>query len=165
MGSSVPFYAAMEDDSALVAYAGCLGLVLVPRVLPEGSLSPERLRDPSAYGLCYFSVDPVERLHPYGNPPRMVSPATDALIEFHRSRLQGDTFTIGRIYWSDDVAEFAQRTRPAFGKLRDWIKANWRKQENYYIGPGAAEAIEHGVRLVGLGIPVTVIDPKSGKKS
>jgi hypothetical protein len=67
MGSSVPFYAAIEDDSALVAYATSIGLTLVPAVLPDASLSPELLRDPAVYGLCYFSVEPIERLHLSGN--------------------------------------------------------------------------------------------------
>jgi hypothetical protein len=86
MGSSVPFYAPTEDDSALVAYAASLGLTLVPAVLPEGKLSAHILRDPGAYGLCYFSLDPLELLHPYGKLPRRISSATDALIEFHHRK-------------------------------------------------------------------------------
>jgi hypothetical protein len=68
------------------------------------------------------------------------------------------------VYWSDDVAEFARRTRSAFAKLSGWIKANWQKQKNYYVGPVATNLNKHGVRFVGLGIPATVVDPKTGKK-
>jgi hypothetical protein len=164
MGLSVPFYAVIEDDLTLVEYATSIGLVLVPRTFPEGSLSPETARDSSKCGLCYLSIEPIGALHPYGNPPRMVSPATDALIEYHRSRLEGDALFIGRLCLSDDVPEFAFRTRPVFGRLRSWIGRNWTKQANYYMGPGAVDASKHGVRLVGFGIPLTVIDPKTGKR-
>lgn len=72
--------------------------------------------------------------------------------------------TIGRIYWSDDVADFARRTKAPFGKPRTWIKANWQRRDDCWIGPGAARAAEHGVRLAGIGVPVSRIDPKSGKE-
>lgn len=88
MGSSVPIYAVSEDESALVSHAASLDLGLVPRVLQPGVELTDLLREPLRFGLCYFAVDPPSRLHPYGNPPLKVSPATDALIEFCRSRLE-----------------------------------------------------------------------------
>jgi hypothetical protein len=164
MGSSVPFYAAPEDDGQLVGYAESLGLVLVPPVLPDGELSASSCRDPNVHALCYLSVVGIRELHPYGSPPNRVSPATDALIEFHRSRLDSGTLTIGRIYWSDDVPELAKRTKPSFERLKKWMKATWQKRERVFVGPAAARFQDGGGRFVGLGIPVVRIDPNSPRQ-
>jgi hypothetical protein len=58
----------------------------------------------------------------------------------------------GRLYWSDDVPEFARETNPTFEKLRRSLRSNWTRREvdGFFVGPEAAELERAETRLVSL---------------
>jgi hypothetical protein len=145
MSRAIYFFADPSDTKALTEYAQSLGLSVVPMRLVPAEIEASRIR-PQDHPVCYLSPIPVDALHPYGSPPVNLSGATDPLLEYWRSRVAGSTLVQGRLYWSDDAMEFASVTKPFFSKLQRWIRKNWqrRKEDGYYIGPGAGLAVAEG---------------------
>lgn len=140
MGSSVSFYCGPEDTKALVEYAESLGLSLIGMTLDRLEVE----RDPKRGPFCYLSFLNVGDLHPYGTPAINISDATDPLIELLRSYYDPPYLVSGRIYWSNDVPEFAKRTKPYFVKLKKWVQQNWAKRPDsaFYFGPEANLLVE-----------------------
>lgn len=141
MGASIEFFAAAEDDRTLREFAASIGLDLVSLLFEERS---NDLSDAGLNPACYFCLGTSDELHPYG-PKRLISDATDPVIEFTRSVHDPPDLIAGRIYWSDDVEEFARLTKGPFRKLVSWIRRNWqRRADGYYAGPRALELVSTG---------------------
>lgn len=145
MGSSILFFSGRSDNDALQAFASSIGLSLVPLTLDR--CVPE---DPAAGPFCFLSVLPTDKLSPYGVDMVNVSDATDPLIGFLRSYCKGPYLVAGHIYWSNDVPELSKVTRPYYNKLVRWIKKEWEKYGEIYIGPEARACLDKGAEMVNI---------------
>lgn len=143
MGSSVAFYCGASDAEALQNYAVSIGLSLVPPTLDRGVDD-----DPSIGPFCYLSIIAQDELSPYGDPPIKVSDATDPLISFMRAYFKNPYLVLGHVYWSDDVPALAKQTKPHYQKLAKWIKKEWEKYGDFYIGPEARTLLDKGAEMV-----------------
>lgn len=143
MGNSVGFYCSSSDCKALQQYAVSIGLSVVPPILGN-SVSD----DPELGSFCYLSVIAENELTPYGSPPVKISDATDPLIGFMRAYYKHPYLVLGHIYWSNDVPDLAKKTRSFYQKLAKWIKGNWEKYGDFYIGPEAKELFNKGAKMV-----------------
>lgn len=139
MGSSVSFYGGPADIGALTDYAKSLGLYLAPPRV--GQTVSE---DPADGPYCLLSVVPVDELVPVGVPPVRLGTAWNPTLEFLRSYYKPPYLISGRIYWSNDVAETARITKPAYSNLARWIRKHWKKREDFafYFGPEAEKLVD-----------------------
>lgn len=144
MGASIEFFAGPRDDQALRDYASTLGLQVIPMLWDRRN---DDIGDPGRYPACFFSFMPLSGLHPH--PTRgIITDATDPLIEFTRAFYTRPSLIAGRVYWSDDVEDFARQTRPYFRSLGGWIRRNWKKRDDgYHIGPEAAVLVSDGATI------------------
>lgn len=143
MGSNVAFYCGASDSESLQDYALSIGLRVVPPTLDRGVDD-----DPVEGPFCYLSILDKDELSPYGDPPIKVSDATDPLIGFMRAYFKNPYLVLGHIYWSDDVSALAQQTKPYYQKLVRWIKKEWEKYGDFYIGPEAKTLLDKGAEMV-----------------
>jgi hypothetical protein len=143
MGSIVSFYCGEKDNQALHEYAESIGLSIVPPTLDRPVDT-----DPVLGPFCFLSVVPKGTLSPYGNPPIKISDATDPVIGFMRAYYKNPYLVLGDIYWSDDVPDYAKQTKPYYQKLAKWIKREWEKYGDFYIGPEARVLLDKGAKMV-----------------
>jgi hypothetical protein len=147
MGLGVPFFAGPGDDHSLRLFIESQGLLLIPMRV---DLDPALVTDARRYAAWFISFIPLMELHPYGKLPR-VNCATDPLIELQRSYYDPPLLVAGRLYWSDDVREFRELTKPYFVRVAEWIQKHWQKREedDFFIGPDALRLVsEEGAKLV-----------------
>ncbi|WP_039732430.1 hypothetical protein [Dyella japonica] len=142
MGSSISFYGSEADCRLLESYAETLGLHLIAPV--AGKTAPALAKEGS---YCYLSMRAVEELHPYGTPLRYTD-AKDPLLRFMRPYYADPYLVLGHIYRSTDVASISSLTDLPFRGIKRWVKANWAKHGDLYIGPGAGELIARGAQMV-----------------
>ncbi len=143
MGSSVSFFCGPLDNKKLQDYATSLGLYLVStRINEEVSL------DPSLGPYCYLSLVPKSMLHPFGNPPVRVSSALDPALNFMRAYFQKPYLVLGDIQWTNDDSTLAKQTLPYYKKLVKWIRKEWGKNGDIYIGNEAKSLITEGAEMV-----------------
>ena len=91
---------------------------------------------------------PESALHPYGNPPVRITDARDPVLRFIRPYFSNPFLVVGHIYWSNDVPELAQRTKPHYQRMVRWIRKEWVKDGDFYIGPEADQLVQRGAQLV-----------------
>jgi hypothetical protein len=155
MGSHVCFFCGPSDANALEKFSVSLGLQIIP-VLFEQSSVPLPIDMPH----CFLSPVPKSALHPYGHPPLKVTDARDPLLSFSRAYFSTPYLVMGRIHWNNDVQSLASQTKPYFQKLKAWMKREWEKRGDVYLGPEAAELIVGGAQQVndlpGRGVYVAV---------
>jgi hypothetical protein len=142
MGSNTCFYCGNSDTGALQDFALSLGLHLVPMTI-EGEV-----KDPASGPYCYLSIAPRSELHPYGDPPIRLTDVRDPMLGFMRGYFKDQFLVFGHIYWSNDVKALAVQTKPYYAKLRSWIKREWRRHGDIYIGPEAECLISAGAQMV-----------------
>ena len=143
MGSSVGFYCGNKDIESLSQYVKSLGLTLVA---PD--INQDVPVEPFEGPYCYISTRPLSELSPYGNPPIRVSDATDPLIGFMRAYQKENYLVLGHLYLSNDVPELFKQVKPHYNKLNKWIKTNWGKYGDFYIGLEAKSLQANGAELV-----------------
>lgn len=143
MGSSIAFYCSNNDTKSLENFALSIGLTIlgttidkeVPASIEEGPY-------------CYISVSEKSKLNPYGEQKNKISDATDPLIGFMRAYFKNPYLVIGHIYLSNDVPELHKVTKPYYSKLSKWVKSNWSKCGDFYIGTEASLLIDSGAQKV-----------------
>ncbi len=143
MGSSVSFFCGPSDNKKLQDYATSLGLYLV-----STRIDKEVSSDPSLGPYCYLSLVPKSMVHPFGNPPVRISYALDPMIIFLRGYFQEPYLVLGHIQWNNDDANLADKTKPYYKKLVKWIKEEWKKNGDIYIGNEAKSLITEGAEMV-----------------
>ena len=145
MGSSVGFYCGPTDIDALQGFAVSTGLHLVPMTIDK-----ENVLAPGDGPFCYLSLAPKSELHPFGKPPVKLTDAKDPMLGFVRAYFKNPYLVAGHIYWSNDVAALAAKTKPYFQKLRDWVEREWELLPGggYYVGREAKELIAKGAQMV-----------------
>ncbi len=143
MGSSVAFFCGPLDNKKLQNYATSLGLYLV-----SSRINKEVNSDPSLGPYCYLSLVPESMLHPFGNPPTRVSYALDPMIVFMRAYFQKPYLVLGNLQWNNDAPTLAKQTLPYYKKIVKWIKKEWGKHGDIYIGNEAKSLITEGAEMV-----------------
>jgi hypothetical protein len=140
MGSSVEIYGGEADCRALEEYADSLGLQLIaPSV---GRAAPTLGKD-GPY--CFLSIRPTDELHPFGAPLRYTD-SKDPLIRFMRPYYTEPFLVLGHVYRSTDVASLAALTEFPYRQISRWIRSNWAKHGDFYVGPEAAELLAEGAQ-------------------
>jgi len=143
MGSTIAFYCSNSDTKELSSYIESIGMQLVsPKINQEVGDNPSELP------FCYVSLIPKSELSPYGKPPINVSDATDPLMGFMRAYFKEGYLVLGHLHLSNDVPDLHKQTKPKYQKISKWIKSNWRKYGDLYIGPDADLLIGSGAHLV-----------------
>lgn len=145
MGSSTSFYCGPADNAALEGFASSIGLLLVPPL--PGTGVPE---NPADGPFCYLSVLQEDKLSPYGEGIMKVSPAVDPLLGLLRSYVKGPYLVAGQLFWSNDVPELAKITKPYYAKMVGWMRKEWEKYGDVYIGPEARVRLDEGVERVNI---------------
>jgi hypothetical protein len=140
MGSSVSFYTAKSDNLALTGFSRSLGLHLVPPRVGQ-TVNED---DPADGPYCRLSLVPLNQLRPFDVPPVHLGSPADPTLEFLRSYYKPPYLISGRIYWSNDVAEIARITKPAYSSLARWIRKHWSKRPDsaFYFGPAAIKLVD-----------------------
>lgn len=142
MGSYTCFYCGNSDTTALQDFALSLNLHLIPMTI-DGEV-----KAPASGPYCYLSIAPRSELHPYGDPPIRLTDVRDPMLGFMRGYFREPFLVFGHIYWSNDVKGLAAQTKPYYAKLRSWIKREWRRHGDQYIGPEAERLISAGAQMV-----------------
>lgn len=143
MGSSIGFYCGLSDNEELELYAKSIGLHTV-----ASSMDGQVFNDPVSGPFCYLSLVEKAELHPFGNPPVRISDAKDPILRFMRAYFCNPYLVVGHIYWSNDVPALASQTKPYYQKLARWIRKEWSKYGDFYVGPEAKSLIDKGAELV-----------------
>jgi hypothetical protein len=143
MGSTIAFYCGENDTRSLEEYALSIGLALVSTTI-DAKVSASIDEGP----YCYLSVLPISDLNPYGEKKNKLSDATDPLIGFMRSYFMNPYLVLGHLYLSNDVPDLHKITKPYYSKLSKWVKRNWSKYGDIYIGPDATKLIDSGAQKV-----------------
>lgn len=144
MGSSIGFFAAESDTAELQRFVESLSLTLVAPLI-SNKVAP----NPADGPFCYLSPVGNEALHPYGSPAVKVSDATDPLLVYIRSFTKENCVVLGQLHWTNDVPNLAKITAPYYKKIAAWIRKNWRKEGDFYLGPQAEIMVKNGSQLVG----------------
>jgi hypothetical protein len=133
MARTILIIAGPSDYEQLVGYCRELGLHLLPACI--GSPIPA----PSVSQMCYLGSMKESELHPYGNPPIRVTDVRDPLLLFIRPYYDPPYLTDGSISLNEDNKAVSALIKPAFEKIRKWVKLNWSKTNQFasYIGPEA----------------------------
>jgi hypothetical protein len=142
MGSNVVIYGSETDCRALEEFTQSLGLSLLGPMVGVAALKSGRDGP-----WCYLSLRPKNELHPFGVPPRYTD-ARDPLLGFMRPYYSEPYLVLGHIHRSMDVQSLAVLTELPFNRIKRWIKANWTKYGDAYIGPGVVDLIERGAQKV-----------------
>jgi hypothetical protein len=150
MGSNIGFFCEQSDNDSLQKYVESIGLSIVPPLLNRHVSD-----DPSEGPFCFLSAIDVSLLSPYGTPPLKISDATDPLLLFMRAYYKDVYLVLGHIAWSDDVPNLAKQTKPYYQKIAKWIKSEWQKYGDFYIGPGARKLFDDGAQMVNF-LPGTI---------
>ena len=143
MTSSISFFCGPLDNKKLQDYATSLGFYLV-----STRIDKEVSSDPSLGPYCYLSLVPKSMLHPFGNPPVRVSSALDPALGFMRAYFQKPYLVLGHIQWTDGPSNLACQTLPYYRKIVKWIKKEWGKHGDIYIGNEAKSLITEGAERV-----------------
>ena len=143
MGSSIGFFCADGDLQALQQFSKSVGLRLQAPLV--GQDVPEAAKD-SPY--CFLSLVPESELHPYGSPPLRVTDARDPVLRFMRPYFSNPYLVLGHIYWSNDVPALAERTKASYQRLARWVRKEWEKYGDFYVGPEAMRLFQQGAQMV-----------------
>ena len=98
--------------------------------------------------MCYLLPITHTQLHPYGDPKTLLTYVNDPLLIFHRGFYSNPYLVLGQLGWDDLKPELAAITKPYYQKILKWIKANWEKSGDLYVGPEAKILIEKGAQKV-----------------
>jgi hypothetical protein len=142
MGSRIAFYCGNQDHQALQAYAQSIGL---KAIAPE---IDKPLKEPADGRMCYLLPITHKELHPYGEPKTLLTDVKDPMLFFMRGYFSDPYLLLGQLGWNDLKPELAAITKPYYQKLLKWIKANWEKSGDIYIGSEAKLLIEKGAQKV-----------------
>jgi hypothetical protein len=143
MASSILLFGTDSDLQALLAFANASGLHL--QAMAMGGKVASSAKD-GPY--CYLSPVAESELHPFGAPQVRITPARDPLLGFMRPYFTDPYLVCGHIQWSNDVPTLAAQTKPYYQGLARWIRKEWEKHGDSYVGPEAANLIERGAQLV-----------------
>lgn len=143
MSSSIVLFCAASDLQALQEFAQGGGLRL-QAIVVGGEVSISAKDGP----YCYLSPVAESELHPYGVPPTRLTPARDPLIGFMRPYFAAPYLVCGHIQWTNDQPAVAERTKPYYQRIARWIRKEWKKHGDSYVGPEAAQLIEQGAQMV-----------------
>ena len=143
MSSSIVIFSGATDLQALQEFAQSSGLR--EQAMVFGTVVTSSAAD-GPY--CYLSPVAESELHPYGVPPTKITPARDPLLGFMRPYFTAPYLVCGHIQWSNDVPALAERTKPYYQRLARWIRKEWKKVGDSYVGPEAAQLIEQGAQMV-----------------
>jgi hypothetical protein len=143
MGSSIAFYCGDSDLQSLQTLASSLGLRLQAPAIGQSVPS-----SPADGPFCFLSMVPESELHPYGNPPVRITDARDPILRFIRPYFSNPFLVVGHIHWSNDAPELARRTKADYQRLARWIRKEWIKDGDFYIGPEAHQLVQKGAQLV-----------------
>lgn len=143
MSSSIGFVCDAEDDQDLLSYARSIGLyVLAAEIGYKVHESAEK------WPGCYLSLVPESELHPYGEPPVKIADVIDPMLFLLRGYYKSPYLVFGQMQWSNDNKSLGRQTRPYYDKLVTWIKTNWRKYRDTYVGPQADVHLQAGAKIV-----------------
>lgn len=137
MAKTILLIAAPQDYEDLMAFCSELGLHTLPMSLGKSVALP-------AEGpVCFLGFAKESELHPYGSPPVRISDVKDPLLLFVRPYYAPPYLTDGQISLNEDNKAVSEQIRPAFEKIRRWVKKNWHKTEEFasYIGPEAVSLL------------------------
>ena len=143
MSSSIGFVCDAEDDYNFIKFSESLGLYLVPFDLER----PVDL-NPADGPACYLSLVPESKLHPYGEPPVKIADVIDPMLFLLRGYYKSPYLVFGQMQWNNDNKSLGRQTRPYYDKLVTWIKSNWRKYNDTYVGPQADVHLQAGAKIV-----------------
>jgi hypothetical protein len=143
MTKSIGLICGDSDNEELLNFAESIGLIPLPM-----ALDLKFYRCPKAGRFCYLSVVPEHELHPYGSPPSKIADVIDPMLTFIRPYHDGDFLVFGQLRLNDDNQKLAAIVKPYFFQLSKWIRRNWSKYGNSYIGPEARELVNLGVAVV-----------------
>ena len=124
-------------------YAKSIGLYIVAPTLDKPVDT-----DPESGPFCFLSLVDKTELHPFGNPPVRITDAKDPVMRFMRAYFKNPYLVVGHIYWSNDVPTLASQTKPYYQKLARWIRKEWVKYGDFYIGPEANCLIGKGAEKI-----------------
>ena len=143
MSSSIGFVCGEQDDRDLLEHARSIGLYII-----AGEIGHTVNPDASKWPGCYLSLVPEDELHPYGDPPVKIADVIDPMLFLLRSYYQEPYLVFGHIQWNNDNKALGTQTKPAYQKLCRWIKSEWRKWEDTYVGPQAQIHLDAGAEVV-----------------
>jgi len=141
MGNNLGFYAGNEDRENLMEFTREIGLCLLSFRLGQ-TVAANPFDGPA----CNLSLFPEEDLHPYGDPPLRISRAIDPMLFFERPYYKEPYLVLGQIQWYSDAPEVSLHVKPHFQKIRRWVRKNWNKEGDFYIGPEATKLLLNGAQ-------------------
>lgn len=142
MGHSISIYGSNADTQRLTDYARAIGLHLIP---PRTNLTVAD--DPADGPYCYLSLHKLADLEPYGDPAIRLGSAVHPVLVFRRPFYEDSSLILGSVRCSDDVPELYQQTHPYYQKLARWIRKEWRRYGDFYLGPEGATLFEGGASM------------------
>jgi hypothetical protein len=147
MTSQILYYANADENLALLEYAESIGLIPVPPLLDQ---EIDR-KKPETGPFIYLSTVLLDQLHPYGSENNKISDATDPLLSWLRSYVEGNHLISGNLSWVDDVPEVAKHSKKHFGKLKRWVQNNFLHiGSGIYKSTGAEEMESLGMQLTSI---------------
>lgn len=159
MGHSIGIYGSKDDTRILTEYACRTGLHVVG--LLKGQVVPE---DPAQRQSCYLSVKSPDELTAFRDlrDRDIYSAARDPLLKFRRPYYTDPYLVLGEISCSNDTPELYAQTRSHYHRLARWIRKEWSKYGDFYLGPDAKVLFENGAEMInfppGTKIRYTIIE-------
>ena len=143
MGSSISFFASNQDQLDLEAYARSIGLYVL-----DFFINREVTPNPADGPGCLFSKYPIEHLHPYGDPPIQIAEVIDPMLSVRRAYYKDGYLVLGAVRWNNDNKKVGAEILPYYRKIQRWIRKNWSKYGDFYMGPEASKLVEKGAQRV-----------------
>lgn len=142
MGHSIGLYGSRKDTRILTDYAREIGLHVVGLI--EGQVVTE---DPEHRQSCYLSLRKPEELKAAGGK-RIFSQAANPLLVYRRPYYSEPYLVLGAISCSNDVPHLYAETRSYYHKLARWVRKEWSKYGDFYLGPEAKALFEDGAKMI-----------------
>ncbi|MDJ0758162.1 MAG: hypothetical protein QNJ19_02145 [Woeseiaceae bacterium] len=158
MGHSIGLYGSRSDTQRLTEYAFSIGLNLIP--LLEGQDIPD---DPEHRPSCYLSPKTIDELVPVDwGDRRAYIEACHPLLDFIRPYYSDPYLVLGSISCCNDSPEMYEQTRRFYHKLARWVRKEWSRYGDFYIGPEGSALFENGAKMInfppGSEIKYTIIE-------
>ena len=84
----------------------------------------------------------MEQLHPYGDPPILIAEVIDPMLDVVRAYDKDGYLVLGGVYWNNDYKGIGAKVLPFYRKIQRWIRKNWTKYGDFYMGPEASRLVE-----------------------
>ena len=138
MAHNIGMYCGPDDSKKLIEFIRSIQLNLIPLQVGQEIGKPDEI-----YGL-YLSPLKQEELVPYGDPPISFAPTVNPVFEMRRPYYKNNFLVTGFITLETYPKDIYTLLKPYYMKIYRWIRKNYRKYGDFYVGFEAQELIKNG---------------------